>query len=70
MLLNFFFLGLGYNYLGFWWGFLLFQVNVTAIVILSLMMGGPLIPYLASYALWPRVFVIHTWFYVRGLPDI
>jgi len=69
MLLNFLFLGLGYNYLGFWWGFLLFQVNVTAIVILSLMMGGPLIPYLASYAI-SAVFVVHTWFYVRGLPDI
>jgi hypothetical protein len=69
MLLNFLFMGLGYNYLGFWWGFLLFQVNVTAIVILSLMMGGPLIPYLASYAI-SAVVVVHTWFYVRGLPDI
>ncbi|MDD1714890.1 MAG: HEAT repeat domain-containing protein [Methanoregulaceae archaeon] len=69
MLLNFLFLGLGYNYLGFWWGFLLFQVNVTAIVILSLMMGGPLIPYLISYVI-SAVFVVHTWFYVRGLPDI
>jgi hypothetical protein len=68
MILNFLFLGLGYNYLGFWWGFLLFQVNVTAIVILGLMMG-PLIPYLASYAI-SAVAVVHTWFYVRGLPDL
>jgi HEAT repeat protein len=66
-ILNFLFLGLGYNYLGFWWGFLLFQINVTAIVILGLMMG-PLIPYLASYAV-SVVAVVHTWFYVRGLPD-
>jgi hypothetical protein len=69
MILNFFFLGLGYNYLGFWWGFLLFQVNVTAIVILSFMMENPYLPYLASYVV-AIVFVIHTWFYVRGLPDI
>jgi HEAT repeat protein len=68
MLLNFLFLGLGYNYLGFWWGFLLFQINVTAIVILGLTMG-PVIPYLASYTI-SVVAVVHTWFYVRGLPDI
>jgi hypothetical protein len=68
MILNFLFLGLGYNYLGFWWGFLLFQINVTAVVILGLIMG-PLIPYLASYMV-SAVAAVHTWFYVRGLPDI
>jgi hypothetical protein len=68
MILNFLFLGLGYNYLGFWWGFLLFEINVTAIVILGLTMG-PFIPYLASYAV-SAVAVVHTWFYVRGLPDL
>jgi hypothetical protein len=67
-LLNFLFLGLGYNYLGFWWGLVLFQLNVTAIVILGLLIG-PLIPYLASYAI-SGVAVVHTWFYVRRLPDI
>jgi hypothetical protein len=68
MILNFLFLGLGYNYLGFWWGLLLFQINLTAIVILGLMIGTVL-PYLASYAV-SAVAVVHTWFYVRGLPDI
>jgi len=67
-LLNFLFLGLGYNYLGFWWGLVLFQLNVTAIVILGLLIG-PLVPYLASYIV-SVVAVVHTWFYVRGLPDI
>ena len=67
-LLNFLFIGLGYNYLGFWWGILLFQLNVTIIVILGLLIG-PFIPYLASYAI-SAVVVVHTWFYVRRLPDI
>jgi hypothetical protein len=69
MILNLFCLGLGYNYLGFWWGFLLFQVNVTAIVLLSVMMESLYIPYLASYVV-SIPFVVHTWFYVRGSPDI
>jgi hypothetical protein len=68
MILNFLFLGLGYNYLGFWWGLLLFQINVTVIVILGLTIG-PVLPYLASYMV-SAVAVVHTWFYVRGLPDI
>ncbi len=67
--LNFVFIGLGYNYLGFWWGLLLFQVNVTAIVIMAAMIGDPVIPYVASYAV-SAVAVVHTWFYVKRLPDI
>ncbi len=66
--LNFFFLGLGYNYLGFWWGLLLFQVNVTAIVTLALF-TGPVVPYLFSYVI-SVIAVVHTWYYVRGLPDL
>jgi hypothetical protein len=66
--LNFFFLGLGYNYLGFWWGLLLFQVNVTAIVTLALFIG-PVMPYLLSYIV-SAVAVVHTWHYVRRLPDL
>ncbi|NTV00419.1 MAG: HEAT repeat domain-containing protein, partial [Methanoregulaceae archaeon] len=69
MLLNFFFLGLGYNYLGFWWGFILFQVYFTVIVILGVVMHGRLIPYAASLFV-SSLFVVHTWFYARGLPDI
>jgi hypothetical protein len=66
--LNFFFLGLGYNYLGFWWGLLLFQVNITAIITLALFIG-PVMPYLFSYIV-SAVAVVHTWHYVRGLPDL
>jgi hypothetical protein len=68
MILNFFFIGLGYSYLGMWWGFLLFQINVTAILIMGLRFPV-YIPYLVSYAV-STVAVVHTWFYLRRLPDL
>lgn len=68
MLLNFLFIGLGYNYLGMWWGFLVFQINVTSILILSLFVPA-YIPYLISYSI-SAVAVVHTWYYVKGLPDL
>ncbi|HMA04318.1 MAG TPA: HEAT repeat domain-containing protein [Methanomicrobiales archaeon] len=58
--LNLLFLGLGYNYLGRWYGFLLFQLNLTAIVLASLVLG-PLIPYAASYALSTPI-AVQTWY--------
>lgn len=48
--LNLLFLGLGYNYVGKWWGFLLFQVNLTLLMLFSLWIG-PLIPQLVSYSI-------------------
>jgi hypothetical protein len=46
---------------------LLFQVNVTAIIITGLFL--PLyIPYSISYSL-SALAAVHTWFYVRGLPE-
>lgn len=68
MFLNFLFVGLGYNYLGMWWGFLVFQINVTSILILSLFLPV-YISYLISYSV-SAVAVVHTWYYVRGLPDL
>jgi hypothetical protein len=65
--LNLFFLGLGYNYLGGWYGFLLFQVNLTAIVLASLVIG-PLIPYALSYSISALV-AIHTWFLAKRLQE-
>ncbi|MCU0631547.1 MAG: HEAT repeat domain-containing protein [Methanolinea sp.] len=66
--LNIFFLGLGYNYLGKWWGFLLFQVNINTVMILSLVYGS-IIPYLLSLIV-SSIAVVHTWHLVRGMPDI
>ncbi len=66
--LNFCFVGLGYNYLGKWWGFLLFQANVTSILILSLFYE-PVIPYALSYSL-SAVVALHTWGYVKKMPAL
>jgi hypothetical protein len=66
--LNFLFLGLGYNYLGKWWGFLLFQINITSILILSIAYG-PVIPYILSYSV-SALSVIHTWHVAGTIPDI
>jgi hypothetical protein len=59
-LLNLFFLGLGYSYLERWYGLLLFQVNMTCVVLASLVVG-PFYPYLVSYAI-SAVFAVQTWF--------
>jgi hypothetical protein len=66
--LNFCFVGLGYNYLGKWWGFLLFQANVTSILILSLYFGS-VIPYGLSYSI-SAVVALHTWGYVKKMPPL
>jgi HEAT repeat protein len=67
-LLNLLFLGMGYNYLGKWWGVLLFQINLSLIVLLSLMMG-PILPYLLSYSV-SAIFSVHAWHLAKGMPDI
>ncbi|MBN1194621.1 MAG: HEAT repeat domain-containing protein [Methanomicrobiaceae archaeon] len=58
-LLNFLFPGIGYNFLGKWWGFLLFQVNITLILIFSLWIG-PLLPQIASLCV-SSVFAVHSY---------
>ena len=65
--LNLLFLGLGYNYLGRWYGFLLFQLNLTAIVLGSLI-WGPLLPYAVSYTL-SVPFAVQTWYLARGMQE-
>jgi hypothetical protein len=65
--LNLLFLGLGYNYLGRWYGFLIFQLNLTAIVLASLVMG-PFIPYLVSYT-FSAIVAAQTWHMARRMQD-
>jgi HEAT repeat protein len=65
--LNLLFLGLGYNYLGRWYGFLLFQLNLTAIVLASLI-WGPLLPYAVSYTLSTPI-AVQTWCLARGMQE-
>jgi len=79
-LLNFLFLGLGYNYLGKWWGFLVFQVYMTALLMFTLwpvdMLGTyiflifftiPGIPVPLPVSI---LFAIHAWYIARTMPDL
>ena len=47
-LLNFLFLGIGYNYMGKWWGFLVFMSYMSILVLAQLSLG-PFLPYLIAY---------------------
>jgi hypothetical protein len=66
--LNLLFPGIGYNYLGKWYGFLLFQINLAVIVVLSLLLG-PVLPYVVSYS-FGSVISIHAWNMAKALPDL
>ena len=64
-LLNFFFLGLGYNYMGKWWGFLIFMSYMTLIVMAQLEMGmGPFIPFIIAYPV-TALFATQTYFMAK-----
>jgi hypothetical protein len=79
-LLNFLFLGLGYNYLGKWWGFLAFQVYMTMLVMFTLwpveIIGTFLsllflrIPGIALPIPISLIFAAHAWDIARKMPDL
>jgi hypothetical protein len=65
--LNFLLPGMGYLYLGFWWGILVFQIDITAT--LWLFARNAELTYstvLPIYAL----LAIHAWFMARKMPDL
>jgi len=63
--LNFFFLGLGYNYMGKWWGFLVFMSYMTLIVFAQLELGlGPFVPFILAYPI-TAVFATQTYFMAK-----
>jgi len=64
--LNFFFPGLGYNYLGAWWGLICFQTIVTIVVLLSLAIG-PALPTVLQYSV-ATLIALQTWLAVRTMP--
>lgn len=66
-LLNLLFLGLGYSYLERWYGLVIFQVNMTTVVLASLVVG-PFYPYLASYII-SAFFAVQTWFLAKRLVE-
>jgi len=66
-LLNFLFLGQGYNYLGKWWGTLVFMTYMSCIVLAQLELG-PFLPFLIAYP-FTAVVGIHTYYLAQRLND-
>ena len=58
--LNFLFFGQGYNYMGYWWGTLVFMSYMSILVLTQLELG-PFIPYLIAYPV-TALFAVHTFF--------
>ncbi len=66
-LLNFLFLGLGYNYIGKWWGFPVFMSYMSVIVLAQLAIG-PFLPYLIAYPV-TAVFAVMTYYQAQRIPE-
>ena len=66
-LLNFLFLGIGYNYIGKWWGFPLFMTYMTIIVLAQVKMG-PFLPYFIAFPV-TACFGLHTYYTTRRMAD-
>lgn len=66
-ILNFLFLGLGYNYIGKWWGFPVFMAYMSVIVLAQLA-TGPFLPYLVAYPV-TAVLGLHTYYLARRIAD-
>jgi hypothetical protein len=70
--LNLLFLGMGYNYLGFWWGFLLFQIFVS-INLLTVALTGASMPFLLFPILslpYSIPFSLHSWYIAKQRPEL
>lgn len=67
-LLNFLFLGIGYNYMGKWWGFPVFM-TYTSVLILAQLAMGPFIPYLIAYPV-SAVLGVHTYYLAERMSDL
>lgn len=66
-ILNFLFLGIGYNYIGKWWGFPVFMTYMSVLVLAQLAMG-PFLPYLIAYPV-TALFGIHTYYLAERMSD-
>ena len=66
--LNLLFFGLGYNYIGKWWGFPVFMVYMTSMVFVQLY-TGILFPYIFIYP-FTAISAIQTYYAVKRMPDM
>jgi hypothetical protein len=67
-ILNFLFVGLGYNYLGYWWGFLVFM-SYTSILVLAQLEAGPFLPYIIAYPI-TALFAVQTFYMAKKMQDL
>lgn len=67
-LLNLFFFGLGYNYIGKWWGFPVFMIYMTTMVLIQLE-TGMWFPYIFVYP-FTAISAVHTYYTVKRMPDM
>lgn len=67
-ILNFLFLGIGYNYIGKWWGFPLFMTYMCVLVLAQLAIG-PLFPYLVAYPI-TAVIGVQTYYAAQRMSDL
>lgn len=73
--LNFVLPGTGYMYLGFWWGIILFQVDVqTTLLIYQITdeyqsLESIFSIYLTLFSIW-LIFSVHAWFVAKNMPDL
>jgi HEAT repeat protein len=67
-LLNFLFLGIGYNYIGKWWGFPVFMTYMSVLVLAQLALG-PFLPYVIAYPI-TTILGIHTYYLAERMPDL
>jgi len=66
--LNFLFFGQGYNYLGYWWGSLVFMSYLSILVLTQLQLG-PFVPYLIAYPV-TALFAVQTFFIAKKKQDM
>jgi HEAT repeat protein len=66
-LLNFLFLGIGYNYIGKWWGFPVFMTYMSVLVLAQLY-AGPFLPYFVAYPI-TAVLGVHTYYMAERMSD-
>jgi len=66
--LNFMLPGLGYGYLGKWWGIMIFQIDITATVWLF-RYGGEGNTYALLFPLY-LIMALHAWYIAQKMPDL
>jgi len=65
--MNFMLPGLGYGYLGKWWGIMIFQIDITATVWLF-KLGGEMETYLILFPIY-IILAIHAWYLAESMPE-